>query len=409
MSNENKPVILYVDDEEGALKYFKRINSANFDVLTAPNVSSARKVLNEKSDKICIVITDQRMPGESGTELLTELRLIYPHILRILTTAYSDLDAAIAAVNEGAIFHYIVKPWNIPELKLVLKRAHAFLSLQEERDQLLAQKLSVLQRMLISDRVRILTLFAREFGSLQNAFLAALTAFLKAAPTSLKNRWQSNPYFRLTGAASTLSQFTLSEDKIITDIVDEIRDQANLLSSAKGKAYNLNTELIHLYRTLSTRFDGILQARFTEDCRQLVEGMGDPKGTKEPIETVFCEILQLIDPTCTENAKFEYSFNESGSTLSLSVPSTICNQQPNWFATLTDNEKLAPSISLLCLFFAVHANRGVVESEFQGETLRSLSIYFPGPSVKPKTIVSPQEVNPVKDIEETFLSWDLSI
>src|SRR5215211_6901613 len=99
-----KYAILYVDDEEKSLKYFARAFEDQFRILTATSAQEGLRVLEEHKDAIAVLMTDQRMPGEKGTWLLEKVRQLRPRIVRILATAYSDMDAAIAAVNTGAIY-----------------------------------------------------------------------------------------------------------------------------------------------------------------------------------------------------------------------------------------------------------------------------------------------------------------
>ena len=105
-------------------------------------------------------MTDQRMPGEKGVWLLEKARQLRPRIIRILATAYADMDAAIAAVNTGAIYKYVTKPWDPPQLENTLKRGLEFFMVQRERDQLLKEKMSVLHNMMIADRIVSLGLLA---------------------------------------------------------------------------------------------------------------------------------------------------------------------------------------------------------------------------------------------------------
>ena len=98
--NEKKFSVLFVDDEEKALKYFSRLYSEDFDILTAASVAAAKEVLSEKADSIGVLITDQRMPEAKGVDLLNYAREQHPQIVRLLTTAYSDLNDAIEAVNK---------------------------------------------------------------------------------------------------------------------------------------------------------------------------------------------------------------------------------------------------------------------------------------------------------------------
>src|SRR3989449_11356490 len=135
--------ILYVDDEEKSLKYFTCAFEDQFRIYTANNAQDGLKLLEAHKDEIGLLITDQRMPGEKGVWLLEKARQLRPRILRILATAYSDMDAAIAAVNTGAIYKYVTKPWDPPQLETTLKRGLEFFMVQGERDRLLRAKMSV--------------------------------------------------------------------------------------------------------------------------------------------------------------------------------------------------------------------------------------------------------------------------
>ena len=94
-----KHAILYVDDEEKSLKYFSRAFEDQFQILTAANAQDGLKLLEAHKDEIGLLMTDQRMPGEKGIWLLEKARQLRPRIIRILATAYSDMEAAIAAVD----------------------------------------------------------------------------------------------------------------------------------------------------------------------------------------------------------------------------------------------------------------------------------------------------------------------
>lgn len=153
---DDRQAVLFVDDEEKARKYFRMAFSRDFPVLTAGSVQEAREILEIHGDEIAILITDQRMPGQQGVDLLKRARVEWPQIVRMLTTAYSDLDDAIAAVNRGEILRYITKPWDLEALRAELRHGMEFYLLRRERDLLIQEKLSVLERASQVDRLRSL-------------------------------------------------------------------------------------------------------------------------------------------------------------------------------------------------------------------------------------------------------------
>jgi two-component system, probable response regulator PhcQ len=178
--------VLYVDDEEKSLKYFTRAFQDQFRILTATNAQDGLKLLEEHKDDIGLLMTDQRMPGEKGVWLLEKSRQLRPRIIRILATAYSDMDAAIAAVNTGAIYKYVTKPWDPPQLENTLKRGLEFFMVQRERDQLLKEKMSVLHNMMIADRIVSLGLLAAGLSHHIRNALVAVKTFLDLAPAKME-------------------------------------------------------------------------------------------------------------------------------------------------------------------------------------------------------------------------------
>ena len=118
----NEPIrILFVDDEERILRSLALQFRRQYQVLTE---SDPRRALERlRSEKVHILVSDQRMPQISGAELLAQAQQIAPDCLRILLTGYSDLDAAVEALNSGGIFRYLTKPWDPQEMAFTLRQA----------------------------------------------------------------------------------------------------------------------------------------------------------------------------------------------------------------------------------------------------------------------------------------------
>jgi two-component system probable response regulator PhcQ len=180
-----KFAILYVDDEERSLKGFIRAFAEDFRILTAANAQDGFKLLEENKDGIGVLMTDQRMPGEKGVQLLERARQLRPRMIRILVTAYSDVQAAIDAVNTGAIYKYISKPWNVGELAATLRHGLEFFIVQRERDHLLKEKMSVLHNIMITDRVVAWGILAAGLGQYLRHPQAAVRALLDLAPAKM--------------------------------------------------------------------------------------------------------------------------------------------------------------------------------------------------------------------------------
>lgn len=117
--------ILYVDDEEMAQKYFLRSVESEFDVLIASGADEAVEMLRDKSLRIGILVTDYRMPGRDGGDLLCQIEREFPHVIRILVTAYADREMLLHTVNSGEVFRILEKPLNVTEVKNTLRAAYA--------------------------------------------------------------------------------------------------------------------------------------------------------------------------------------------------------------------------------------------------------------------------------------------
>jgi len=127
--------LLFVDDEEKVLASLKRLFMGHdYEIHTAGSGEEALKVVNE--NPVDLIISDQRMPEMTGVELLGMVREIYPDTIRMILTAYSDIEAAIASINEGQVYKFILKPWENDELRLTVIKALEHYDLIKENKRL---------------------------------------------------------------------------------------------------------------------------------------------------------------------------------------------------------------------------------------------------------------------------------
>jgi len=127
--------ILCVDDEPNILSSLKRaLRNPSYRVLTAPDGAQALELM--ESDPADLVISDMRMPGMSGAQLLGKIRERWPRTMRILLTGYADVTSTIAAINEGQIYRYVNKPWDDGELQVTVAQALERLALEREKARL---------------------------------------------------------------------------------------------------------------------------------------------------------------------------------------------------------------------------------------------------------------------------------
>jgi DNA-binding NtrC family response regulator len=116
-----KHSVLLVDDEPEILFSLKGLLRRDFQLFTAESGAEALKILEEHP--IHVVMTDQRMPGMTGVELMGRVRTEHPEAIRIVFTGYADIKAVIEAINNGGLFRYITKPWDPDDLIETLHEA----------------------------------------------------------------------------------------------------------------------------------------------------------------------------------------------------------------------------------------------------------------------------------------------
>lgn len=121
MDRDGRATVLYVDDEVLACKYFDHIAGARYRVLTCHGVDAALALLDEQGEQIDVLVTDYRMPGRPGSELLQETERRHPHIVCMLATAYADKQVLLELINAGSLFRLLEKPLGTAELLRALE------------------------------------------------------------------------------------------------------------------------------------------------------------------------------------------------------------------------------------------------------------------------------------------------
>jgi serine phosphatase RsbU (regulator of sigma subunit)/FixJ family two-component response regulator len=121
-ANTDKLKLMVVDDESDNLDLLYRTFRRDFEVYKAESGFKALEIL-EQAGEMGIIISDQRMPKMSGTEFLSRTVERFPDTIRILLTAYTDVEDLVGAINAGKVFKYITKPWNPTELKTIVQQA----------------------------------------------------------------------------------------------------------------------------------------------------------------------------------------------------------------------------------------------------------------------------------------------
>lgn len=178
--------ILYVDDELKSLKYFEAIFEGLAPIHLANGPEEGFALFCEHHQQIGVVVSDKRMPGESGLSLLARIREVDPKPLRFLVTAYADLDAAVEGLNDGLLFSYLTKPWDPHDFEHRLLKALDHFALEREREQLIREKAEAFQQLLMADKAASIGILSSGLNHhLRNA-LTVLRTFHDLLPYQLE-------------------------------------------------------------------------------------------------------------------------------------------------------------------------------------------------------------------------------
>jgi len=126
--------ILLVDDEPRVLDSLEAMLGMDYRILRTERPAIALELLAR--ERVAVVISDQRMPGMLGTELLSQSLEVSPETVRILLTAFTDAEALMASINAANIYHFVLKPWDPKELHHIVGQGVQRYRLAEEREQL---------------------------------------------------------------------------------------------------------------------------------------------------------------------------------------------------------------------------------------------------------------------------------
>ncbi len=112
------PAILVIDDEVRSQEALRRTLEEDFEVFCASSAAEGMEILQKEQSTaaIQVVLCDQRMPGTTGVQFLTEVRHLWPDMVRIILSGHTDAEDIISGVNEAGIWQYLLKPWQPEQL-----------------------------------------------------------------------------------------------------------------------------------------------------------------------------------------------------------------------------------------------------------------------------------------------------
>jgi len=171
---QDKPTVLYVDDLAINLKLFEATFRRDYDILLTESPREALKIIEQK--EVQVLVSDQRMPEMTGTELLKIVAEKHPRIRRYLLTAFTDTETVIEGVNKGRIHGYIKKPMQADEIRQSIRHSLEVYSLREKNDQILEELARVNQELLNLDGLKseIINSISNEISTPLNRIMGTL-------------------------------------------------------------------------------------------------------------------------------------------------------------------------------------------------------------------------------------------
>jgi two-component system probable response regulator PhcQ len=379
-----KFAILYVDDEEKSLKYFARAFGDDFRVFTAATAQEGFKLLEEHADEIGLLMTDQRMPGETGVWLLERARQLRPRILRILVTAFADFDSAIAAVNSGAIYKYVHKPWDPPQLELTLRQALEFFMVASERDQLLLEKMSVLRNMMIADRIVSLGMIAAGLSHHIKNSMVAVKTFLEMAPIKMSEEKANANSLRDPDFWKDYHQNAQTQIEKINALLGDLRTSADSNSATQF------ADEVKLHEAVGAALE-MFKEQFAARKIEIENKISDSLPRLHVDKSKFSRLFELL-------FKDELAMLPAGSKISLTAELQNVGTKSEIVLKISDNgpglpqEALsvifdpfvvsgsAPSeygINLMACFFIVHHHGGKIDAKSQPSGGNTFTLRLP--------------------------------
>jgi two-component system probable response regulator PhcQ len=389
-----KFAILYVDDEEKSLKNFARAFGDEFRVLTAANAQDGLMLLEKNADETGMLMTDQRMPGEKGVWLLERARRLRPNILRVLVTAYADMDAAIAAVNNGAIYKYVTKPWDPPQLELTLRQGLEFFMVQTERDQLLCEKMSVLRNMMIADRIVSLGLLAAGLSHQIRNSLVAVKTFLDLAPKKMAEERANTNGLRNPEFWKDYHQNVQSQMEKINSLLKDLWTASDNPSAPFADEVFLRQIVDDALAVFSDRF----AARRIEGENRIPDSLPALRVDSSKFRRLFELLLKEELATLPAGSRVSFSANLEGSGARPEIVVQIADNGPGLPQdalrvvfdpfVVRDSVPSEYGINLMACFFIVHHHGGKIDAQSQPGYGTTFTLRLP---LHPEHVVTPPD------------------
>jgi len=363
----NKYRVFFIDDEIPATETFNEYFENTFKIFTANHIDEAKTILDNNKAEIGIILCDYNLSEDkTGLDFLKQCASDYPNIVRILTTAFSNHDLAIEAVNSGILYKYILKPWDYDLLSQTLIRAADYFIIKKERNYLAKENVSILQQIVFTDRFRCLLMLSEGINIYIKNSLLALKKFMAIIPDDSFSRDTSN--YSLSG---NIWYKAKQKNNALLELIEDVK-QTVFINNFDSEFFSLNKlfqqETKKAIDKYGIKFNVTINPNFP-DCYMninlLVNAIG--KLIKYIAETepdqISIKSLNIIDFHETKGTEITFQFNATRE------KEKVWNLLPIFFAIYHHYGKIKTGKNKISIFMPFNYKKASVENVQLDNTL----------------------------------------
>lgn len=366
--SDNREKVLYVDDVKANLMLFEASFEADFNLTLAESGEEALKLL-EKND-IAVVVSDQNMPGMSGTEFLEIVATEYPEIMRFMITAYTDYSTVVDSINRGQVYGYFNKPYNIEEVRMNILNSVEVRNLKKKNQEMIQNLERVNDELVQMDKTKIDFL-----SGITNEIKTPINKILTAVHM-IKDRVDSN---ELT---ESLHLLDLSLGRL-----ESFSESAKLLIRLQDTSNEIKQESVSFKELVEV---GIIEKRDNLRSSELSFKVEDSSGGKKAdgeLDLLLQCFLILMDLSISHadlKSQLLFSIDEKGDELSLGIDSSqsiYTQKEIDLLTELFSDQKVSfkreNKMELILANRIIYAHGGKIQFSLEGDKTTRIKITIP--------------------------------
>ena len=290
----DKPVVLYVDDIQANLMLFEASFDDDYEVLLADSGKKGLEILAER--EIHVLVSDQNMPGMTGNELLEQVTMEYPDVMRFMITAYTDYETVVEAINKGHLYGFFNKPYNIDDVKHSINNSLEVRSLRIKNREMIEKLEQANEQMKGVDKAK-----TRFLTSLTNEIRTPVSKIMTAIHM-IKDKVDSS---ELTGL--------LHDVDLALGRLESFSDAAKQLEKLNDPHFRINGEKISLKEIVEV---SVIEKGNTISSKEVQIQFGDSlsgdpvAGEYELVQASFSTLFGFVLEHCEPKAKIQVNIDQ---------------------------------------------------------------------------------------------------